>query len=83
VNITGLLSGKMLLGNLEVDLLEACMTENRFGVIDGNSVVALLSAHTLQLGDVSPIVDDLGIMTGKIQTLVDSPLVLIADLILN
>jgi hypothetical protein len=52
-------------------------------VIDGNSVVALLSAHTLQLGDVSPIVDDLGIMTGKIQTLVDSPLVLIADLILN
>jgi hypothetical protein len=59
------------------------MTENRFGVIDGNSVVALLSAHTLQLGDVSPVVDDLRIMTGKIQTLVDSPLVLIADLILN
>jgi hypothetical protein len=63
----------MLRADGEVNLLQRSVAESLLGVIDGNSIVALLSADSLELLDVSPVLDDFSIMTGKILTLENSP----------
>lgn len=57
------------------------MAESLSGVVDGDGVVALLSADALQLLDALPVLDDLRVVSGKILTLVNDPLGFVSSLI--